>query len=189
MRQKQKESSRQARKGGKETAWQVIDNLSRRIVNYSLISVSPKGKFVISVVFLPSQIELIDFRLFVTKHDNLSRRLSPFSQISRIKICISLSGQMKTREESMNIVVTTASVHQMIQSVSYAIKRLLHFYVTICTHMTTCAVTWCLQRFRAAVYASQESGASICCYTSLKASGICSNLATTTLARSNTDGG
>lgn len=97
MRQKQKESSRQARKREKETAWQVIDNLSRKIVNYSLISVSPKGKFVISVVFLPSQIELIDFRMFVTKHDNLSQRLSPFSQISRIKICISLSGQMKTR--------------------------------------------------------------------------------------------
>lgn len=138
MRQKQKESSRQARKGDKETAWQVIDNLSRKIVNYSLISVSPKGKFVISVVFLPTQIELIDFRLFVTKHDNLSQRLSPFSQISRIKIYISLSGQMKIREESMNIVVTTASVHQMIQSVSYAIKRLLHFYVTICTHDYVC---------------------------------------------------
>lgn len=129
MRQKQKESSRQARKGDKETAWQVIDNLSRKIVNYSLISVSPKGKFVISVVFLPTQIELIDFRLFVTKHDNLSQRLSPFSQISRIKIYISLSGQMKTREESMNIVVTTASVHQMIQSVSYAIKRLDYIFV------------------------------------------------------------
>lgn len=189
MRQKQKESSRQARKGDKETAWQVIDNLSRKIVNYSLISVSPKGKFVISVVFLPTQIELIDFRLFVTKHDNLSQRLSPFSQISRIKIYISLSGQMKTREESMNIVVTTASVHQMIQSVSYAIKRLDYIFMSPYAHMTMCAVTWCLQRLRAAVYASQESGTSICCYTSLKASGICSNLATTTLARSNTDGG
>lgn len=168
----------------KRNAWQVIDNLSRKIVNYSLISVSPKGKFVISVVFLPSQIELIDFRMFVTKHDNLSQRLSPFSQISRIKICISLSGQMKTRHRW-----TLLSLLLLFIQWFSPIKRLLHFYVTICTHMTMCAVTWCLQRLRTAVYASQESGASICCYTSLKASGICSNLATTTLARSNTDGG
>lgn len=62
-----------------------------------------------------------------------------------------------------------------------------YIFMSPYAHMTMCAVTWCLQRLRAAVYASQESGASICCYTSLKASGICSNLATTTLARSNTD--
>lgn len=51
----------------------MIDNLTGKIVNYSLISVSPKRTFVISVVFLSSQIELIDFRMFVTKHNNLFR--------------------------------------------------------------------------------------------------------------------
>lgn len=161
----------------------MIDNLLRKIVNYSLISVSPKGKFVISVVFLPSQIELIDFRMFVTKGDNLSRRLSPFSQISRIKICISLSGQMKTRHRchccfcSSNDSVCILH-HQKI--VTFLCHH-MHTYDYVRCHMVSPKVEGC--------NASQESGASICCYTSLKASGICSNLATTTLARSNTDGG
>lgn len=131
--------------GKKERAWRVIDNLSRKIVNYSLISVSPKGKFVISVVFLPSQIELIDFRMFVTKRDDLSRRSSPFSQISRIKICISLSGQMKTRHRchccfcSSNDSVCILH-HQKI--VTFLCHH-MHTYDYVCCHMVSPKVEGC----------------------------------------------